>query len=1496
VLSLFVVAFAALNAAAVNLQWDAAPATAGVQDGAGNWSNLGSLNNWWDGTQNVAWTPGATAVIGLNLTAAATITLTNPIVAGGIIFSNIPVTGTATYTLASGSGGSVGSISLTGTPASIVSAVNYPAAGIGVGANETISASVVATGGLQLTAMTPWQAQVSFNNTSNYIVGTMEVGTSGNASYTTPTAMQGQFNSAGIGANALNGCNTMIIHSNASVLFRGGSGAFTLNWPKKFIVSGDGIPSSSFCFGALSFSGNTGTIFPADIQLAGDSTVVGVWGVNNVIFTNTGSISGTGRLRFCSSANRPTSGTIIFKGKHTYVGDTIFDGTITVQLASGLDDRLPTGTSLKLGTTGVFYAPGTTGIPQSSYNGYGRLVLGDALGAVNQTLASLTNDSTLNTTCWVIGGNANTNSVLTINNANDSIYNARLGGASSPDKMLGLIKTGAGTLYLQGTNLCAGGYTISSGALVIGDGNTDNPLGGPVTNNAALTINVGNSLAYADAITGNGVLTKGGYGTLTLTGTNLATGPLVVQLGTLVLNPTLAGNESLVVASGASLQINRPALTASVPGVSASFDSASVNLDLDFNLTGPTATAPLNLSDALTNNGNTLITITRWGALSVGSFPLIKYGSYQSNDFSAFTVSSFVQGITPTIQNNPANHSIDLVISQITGNTVKWTGATDNNWDTGTINWFNTSSQSPVAYSIGDFALFDDTATGPTALLLGSDPQPNSLTISNVTKAYSFSGAGIGGPATLVKRGTGTLTVVNNNNNTGGTQIQGGTVQVGDGATDGAITAPILDNGALVFNVASSSAATDISGTGSLSKSGPGQLTLGGNSAYQGATAVQQGTLYVQSSTALGAATNGTTVQAGAELWVDATDLSIAEPLVLSGAGINGAGGALNASANAVASTWSGPITVTSNATLLTATATTLTLSGQINAGANSLVLQPNGSATINIASNLTAASVALNASGNVRLYASNNLSHAAVLLPAALYAFHSQALGLNATVGLTNALTPGGPVANLVLASNVTIPASVSLAAEAPAGAANAYRTALSFGVGPNETNTWNGPITLSGPDAFSSGLPSYFIVSLLNGQAVINGNITMPPGQTANIQFRGGGISGVINGRINLDTNNFTRTDSALWTIASTGNTWGQTWIFNGRLLLGANEAMPASALLRMDNSTCILDLNGFSQHVPELTNSGNTAYGSIVNSSSNSASTLLYQGGDSFFGGTISATAGAQPLHLDMSSGSLTLSNINTYTGTTTIRNGATLAFSANGSLTGTSLIDLQAGGTLDLSGSTGGFAIGANQTFKGNGTVSGNLTVAGNLSPGESIGTLNVLGNVTLSGSAITAMEVNNSTATADLLNVGGTLSYAGTLLINNVSATPYVANQIIKVFNAGGYGGFFSSIIIPGVTTYDASKLIVDGTIKVLTLVSTAPTTITASVTGGTALTLSWPADHTTWRLLVQTNKLSQGLSVNPLDWGSVAGSQSTNEVTIAIDTAKPTEFYRLVYP
>ncbi len=73
-----------------------------------------------------------------------------------------------------------------------------------------------------------------------------------------------------------------------------------------------------------------------------------------------------------------------------------------------------------------------------------------------------------------------------------------------------------------------------------------------------------------------------------------------------------------------------------------------------------------------------------------------------------------------------------------------------------------------------------------------------------------------------------------------------------------------------------------------------------------------------------------------------------------------------------------------------------------------------------------------------------------------------------------------------------------------------------------------------------------------------------------------------------------------------------------------------------------------------------------------------------------------------------------------------------------------------------------------------------------------------------------------------------------------------------------------------------------------------PTNITASVTG-TNLNLSWPRDHLGWRLLAQTNNLS-GISRNPNDWGTIAGSSITNKIIIPIDRTKKTGFFRLSYP
>ncbi len=75
-------------------------------------------------------------------------------------------------------------------------------------------------------------------------------------------------------------------------------------------------------------------------------------------------------------------------------------------------------------------------------------------------------------------------------------------------------------------------------------------------------------------------------------------------------------------------------------------------------------------------------------------------------------------------------------------------------------------------------------------------------------------------------------------------------------------------------------------------------------------------------------------------------------------------------------------------------------------------------------------------------------------------------------------------------------------------------------------------------------------------------------------------------------------------------------------------------------------------------------------------------------------------------------------------------------------------------------------------------------------------------------------------------------------------------------------------------------------------VNTAPTNIVSSVSGN-QLTLTWPADHIGWKLQAQTNALSAGLTTN---WHDVTGSTATNQMSLTINPANPTVFFRLVYP
>ncbi len=77
------------------------------------------------------------------------------------------------------------------------------------------------------------------------------------------------------------------------------------------------------------------------------------------------------------------------------------------------------------------------------------------------------------------------------------------------------------------------------------------------------------------------------------------------------------------------------------------------------------------------------------------------------------------------------------------------------------------------------------------------------------------------------------------------------------------------------------------------------------------------------------------------------------------------------------------------------------------------------------------------------------------------------------------------------------------------------------------------------------------------------------------------------------------------------------------------------------------------------------------------------------------------------------------------------------------------------------------------------------------------------------------------------------------------------------------------------------------------LPSKQPTNLGLQVTAPNQIQLSWPQDHLGWRLQIQTNDLSAGLSTN---WATVENSINVISTNILINPTNGGVFLRLVYP
>ncbi|KAA0380756.1 fibronectin-binding autotransporter adhesin ShdA [Salmonella enterica] len=145
----------------------------------------------------------------------------------------------------------------------------------------------------------------------------------------------------------------------------------------------------------------------------------------------------------------------------------------------------------------------------------------------------------------------------------------------------------------------------------------------------------------------------------------------------------------------------------------------------------------------------------------------------------------------------------------------------------------------------GGTTISGGTLTADHADSLGSGDIDNSgvLKVGEGDLENTLSGSG-----SLVKTGTGELTLSGDNTYSGGTTIIGGTLTADHADSLG--TGAVANSG--VLQVGEGELENTLSGSGSLVKTGTGELTLGGDNSYSGATTITDGTLIAANVNALG--------------------------------------------------------------------------------------------------------------------------------------------------------------------------------------------------------------------------------------------------------------------------------------------------------------------------------------------------------------------------------------------------------------------------------------------------------------------------------------------------------------------------------------------------------------------------------------------------------------------------------------------------------------------
>jgi autotransporter-associated beta strand protein len=343
---------------------------------------------------------------------------------------------------------------------------------------------------------------------------------------------------------------------------------------------------------------------------------------------------------------------------------------------------------------------------------------------------------------------------------------------------------------LTGSNTFTGPMTINPNATVrIGGGATttlnstaSGTLGSldpavAITNNGILGFGWTDARTVSNVITGTGIVRLGRSGgvlpatqVITLTAANTYTGTTQVNAGRLNLVGSLTA--PITVASGASLSG-----TGSTTGRLTLANGGGLLLGGGTTTTGLTVNGATFTGTATGTNQVTFASPPVTGA----TYDVVTYGGGGLTGLANLKVMN--RGTT-------TNTGSSVTFTSGEYGAVRTWNTTSGTWNAGVTPNFAEGDQ--LFYN-GDRVVFGGVATSSTVTIAGT-LQPGSVTVSNTANAYSFTGGAIGGTTSLVKANAGVLRIGSVQSYTGGTTLDGGTLQLaasasGTGAVRGVLTA-----------------------------------------------------------------------------------------------------------------------------------------------------------------------------------------------------------------------------------------------------------------------------------------------------------------------------------------------------------------------------------------------------------------------------------------------------------------------------------------------------------------------------------------------------------------------------------------------------------------------------------------------------------------------------------------------------------------------------------